>query len=282
MKRNLTYSRGQVILIILLVTVVGLTIGLSLVSRTIQDVQLSSQISESQKAFSAAESGIEAALTGSDLTSSPVNLTLNGGSANYTVTEIGGSDDPVSIPNIKNGDSYTLWLVDHESDGTVATLPQEAYTSELDVCFGDGINGTTPALELTLLYYDTAASNAFRIAKAAFDPDAVSRDNNFSSVTVDTSENTTCKYKADISNWSTVFGVNPSTGSQVLVSLSIKPVYDGTSLTIIPGSGGSLPSQGKLISSTGKTSSGVARKINVLQGYPALPSIFDYTLYTTL
>lgn len=54
---------GQVAIIILLIMVVLLTVGLSLASRTTQEVFLSTQEAESARVFNAAESGVEDALS---------------------------------------------------------------------------------------------------------------------------------------------------------------------------------------------------------------------------
>ena len=63
------------------------------------------------------------------------------------------------------------------------------------------------------------------------------------------------------------------------ISLLIKSVNDDSSFAVLSESK-DFPIQGKKISSTGTTTAGVARKINVLQGYQSYPSIFDYTLFT--
>lgn len=56
-------QQGQIAVIMLLVMVILLTIGLSLAARTTQDVFLSQQQAESARVFSAAESGVEQALS---------------------------------------------------------------------------------------------------------------------------------------------------------------------------------------------------------------------------
>ena len=62
-------EQGQVLLIIVLVMVVALTVGLSLASRSLIQVRTTGEQAESQKAFSAAEAGIEQALqTGQNIT----------------------------------------------------------------------------------------------------------------------------------------------------------------------------------------------------------------------
>ena len=55
-------QRGQVVVWIMLVSVVGLTLGLSIASRTLSNLRQSSELEGANRAFSAAEAGIERAL----------------------------------------------------------------------------------------------------------------------------------------------------------------------------------------------------------------------------
>ena len=59
MKAAMRSERGQVLIIILLVMLVGMTIGLSVLGRTTTDVSSTTKIEESARAFNAAEAGIE-------------------------------------------------------------------------------------------------------------------------------------------------------------------------------------------------------------------------------
>ncbi len=61
--QKISYQSGQVAIVILLIMVVLLTIGLSLASRTTQELFLSQQEAESARVFNAAEVGLEDALT---------------------------------------------------------------------------------------------------------------------------------------------------------------------------------------------------------------------------
>ena len=51
--------QGQMLLVVVLTMIVALTVGLSVVSRTITNLRISRQSEESQRAFQAAEAGIE-------------------------------------------------------------------------------------------------------------------------------------------------------------------------------------------------------------------------------
>ena len=57
-------ARGQALVIILLVLAVASTVVLSLVSRTVTDVAITTKEKDSSRAFSAAEAGVEEALVG--------------------------------------------------------------------------------------------------------------------------------------------------------------------------------------------------------------------------
>ena len=50
---------GQIIIVLLLMMLVGLSIGLVVTQRSVTDVSVSTQSEQSQRAFSAAEAGIE-------------------------------------------------------------------------------------------------------------------------------------------------------------------------------------------------------------------------------
>jgi len=55
-------NSGQALLIILLIMAVALTIGLSVVSRSVTDIRISQEQEESARVFSAAEAGLESLL----------------------------------------------------------------------------------------------------------------------------------------------------------------------------------------------------------------------------
>ena len=56
---NSKTQAGQILVIMLLIMVVGMTIGLFLLGRTTTDISLTSKLSDSSRVFNAAEAGIE-------------------------------------------------------------------------------------------------------------------------------------------------------------------------------------------------------------------------------
>ncbi|OGG20813.1 hypothetical protein A3D03_03990 [Candidatus Gottesmanbacteria bacterium RIFCSPHIGHO2_02_FULL_40_13] len=264
-------SAGQIVLILVLITVVGLTIGLSLISRSVTDVRISSQIEESSRAFSAAEAGVENALKIINVfpTDTPQSITLDNASAEYTVSDIGGSNSLYSFPATEANSSQILWLVNHDSDGGLG-IAYYSKTDSLDICWG--IAGNNAAIEFSL-YYKTGST--YKIAKSAYDPD-ISRAGNNKFNPADT-DGSYCEsiypYKHTI-NFITDFGVSEADN---LLALRMTPVYENTAIGVKPTE--NLPVQGNQINSVGKTTTGVVRKIQVNKTYSILPGLLDFALY---
>lgn len=167
-------ENGQAVLIVLLAMAVVLTIVLSIVGSTTTDIKISSNESESLRAFSAAESGVEQAL----ITNGSAQGTV--GNVNYSasVTSMASGTSTYNYPsNLVSGDNGILWFVSHDSNGFYtcsSSLP--CFTGRtVKVCWGkegtSANSSTTPAADITL-YYLTIPGNysSARIAKAIYDP----------------------------------------------------------------------------------------------------------------
>ncbi len=261
---------GQVVLMLVLITIVGLTIALSLISRTVTDIRISSQIEQSGRAFSAAEAGVENALRGAAV-GQPGSVALPDATAQYSVSQLGGTTSVISFPLTSAASSQTVWLIGHNDDGSInengSSYPA---SSAFDICWGTDPN-TTPALVLTLYY--KSASN-YKVARAAYDQNSAARGNNFASVD---SAGNYCdgnfRFKKTIVA-QTDFAVGVA---DKLLFLRLTPVYENTALAFKPSV--ALVSQGKVITSIGQTNTGVVRKIQVTQGYQVVPPILDFGLF---
>lgn len=267
MKRN----SGQVVLMLVLITIVGLTIGLSLISRTITDIRISSQIEQSGRAFSAAEAGVENALKASVIGGPTQTVTLPGASGSYSVTQVGGTTAVVSFPVTSPGEVQTLWLSDHNADGTLnESSGNYSPSASLDICWGTDLN-ITPALAVNLFY---KSGTTYKVVRGAYDQNAASRGNGFAAVD---SAGSYCssnfRFKKTITP-TTDFGL---AGSDKLLFLRVTPVYENAVFAVSPSA--NLPAQGKVITSVGQTDTGVVRKIQVTQGYNVLPAILDFALF---
>lgn len=255
-------QKGQALLVILLVMVVGLTIGLSLATRSVTDVKISSQIEQSSRAFSAAEAGIEAVLKGEAPPASPVPI----GDAFYTVsmTMAGGTDQPLPLGKIGVADTYTVWLASHDSAGDPQVAEASDYDgASIDICWNEG------AMETNLIY---KTGTAYRIQRGAYDPNAGRRNNNkFADVDGGVNCGGTFTYGKRISL--------PSPATTIAIGLRLRPFYSETNVGVAPLAGQNLPSQGIAIISSG-TAGNTTRKVSVLQSYHSLPAIFDYVLFS--
>jgi len=73
------YQRGQVLLIVVLVMVIALTVGLSVISRSVTTLRTTKESESSQRAFSAAEAGVAKLLNSNNTSIS--STTLSNGSS---------------------------------------------------------------------------------------------------------------------------------------------------------------------------------------------------------
>ena len=240
------------VLVVVLVMVVALTIGLSLVARTTTDIKISRQQEESARAFSAAEAGIEEALRAG--VAAPMTLE-SGASYSTTVAEFGGSQ--FTFPDeISPGEAVTLWLNGHDGSGNlVETSPYGG--SAFTVCWQNG------AIEVSIFYKQ---SGEYKVARSAYDPDAISHNNNF-----DPPDGVDCLNLAHKKT------INLPGGIPLFARL--KPYYGATKIGVMASGTNNFPSQGKEIESTG-TLGTITRKVKVFRSWPGPPAIFDFALFS--
>jgi hypothetical protein len=140
----------------------------------------------------------------------------------------------------------------------------------IDVCWDQPTTPTVkPAVEMTVLYKHIAGT--YDIERSAYDPDTTRTGNNFTKTGIGTAGcGKTGIYKVSLTL--------PTADGRPL-ALRLRPYYNGTTFMVSPVAVRTLPSQGFEVSSTGKTESGVTRKIVVKKRYDAPSSLFDYILY---
>lgn len=284
---------GQALVLVLLSLAVVLTLVLFILARSVTDVAITSTQEESVRAFSAAEAGVESALV--------VGLgsgTTQIGSATYKTTVASyaqGSSDFVYPVAMASGDSATTWFMSHDADGNLicsgSTYP--CFTgSSMKVCWGkEGTASnasTTPAVEL-IIYYETTPNDlsTLKIARAAFDPNAgrlVS--NSFSSAS-----STACQiggvnyaFQSTV-NFSDLGVPAASYNNAGGLQFARMRMFYNTDATqemgvTVAATGNTLPSQGSQVDSTGIAGTS-NRRISVFQGWPEVPSIFEYAVYSS-
>ncbi|MBU0572257.1 hypothetical protein KKH23_01135 [Patescibacteria group bacterium] len=286
------YQSGQALLLVLLSMAVVLTIVLSVLSRTITDITVTTKEEEALRAFAAAEAGVEKAL----IIGNNAGEFGDGASFNATVSNFGeGQLEYVYPEKLLSGETAVVWFIDHdEDDGTLTCDTGECFTgSIMKVCWGEPgtapDSNTTPAIETSIFYAETPGDySTLMIARDARDPNSARRETN--------------KFQADgfgtdcvidgkefafrkIIDFGTDLGIPISAyGSQNGLQFAKIRILYNTDLAHTLGvdvsaSGNNLPSQGVRIESAG--SSGEAnRRIEVFQTFGELPPIFDAVLFS--
>jgi hypothetical protein len=280
---TITYPRGQVLLITVLVLSVAVTIALSLIGRSVSDVSMSRNLEESARAFSAAEAGIEEAL---QTNTQRTNDSYGGAGYTSNIAVIGLSTGVYTLPTISVGQADTVWLVYHDVSTNAIDFSnyygQGKPSSSLDICW----NHVTPVPALEVAIYYLSGVN-YLVNRGVYDPDSASRPapaNHFSNVTEINNVNgcggMTNAYRQTVSI-PTGAGITP-------LFMRIRPYYGNATVTISPFGGNILPMQGFEVSSVGCTQitadgcteGGVTRKIVVRRQYPGAATIFDYSIYS--
>lgn len=276
---------GQILLVFVLIVVVGLTVGLSLAVRTITSERTSTEDENSQRAFSAAEAGIDRAFKETGRGESVIadkNLGNNAIIKNVSIQEADGSEILVNNGAVVNkDDGADIWLTDYPN---FASSWPAAGSGSITVFWGadgerdcktDEATNTMSAVEVIVV--TGTKDNPTSIHYAA-DPCTVPNPkrggsggaNNFSDV-VGAGDNVKGK---DFAFSTTI----PNITNGLLVR--IVPLYAKTTIGARTNANTPFPSQGQVIESLG-TSGGTQRKLIVFNGNPKFPiEIFPYMLFS--
>ena len=281
--KNEKYQSGQILIIVIFVLVVALTIGLSVVTRSITTIRTTTEEDNSQKAFSAAEAGIERALTANVGTT--IIGTFADKNSSYSASTSLLMGDEVLVNNgsfVLKDDPVDVWLSDYSTDQSKIYLnPWLASGSKVlsiywvasssndpnsDCSTNNAENFGPAALNISAI---TGSKIAPKISHYAFDPcGARAAVNNFSPVLPGTSvAGTSFLYRAEITFSSTDPGL----------LVRILPLYSGAHIAI---KGTGLPAQGTVIASVGSYV-GTNRKIVSYRGYPKVPiELYPYSIFS--
>ena len=253
---------GQVLLIIVLVMVVALTVGLSVISRSITTIRTSREEASSQKALAAAEAGIEQVLK----TNTPIPIgTFFTGEPQTTygtiVNAVLGTQVLVNGGNtVPKDEGADIWLVDHNADGTPNF--SSPWSGDLTIYWGDSSGDcNNAALEIAVISGSQASPI---LTRYAYDPCSSRRSNNNFSPS---------SPGGVVNGKSFAFSAALPPITSGLVARAV-PLYKSSAIGVIASI--ALPSQGFIIDSTG-VSQGTSRKIIVFKGHPQLP--VQYFLY---
>jgi hypothetical protein len=267
------YQKGQILLIIILVMTVALTIGLSVATRTIMNIRTSADEESSQRAFSAAEAGIEQSLQNSNSTSGQFG---NNTSYQTTISTVAGTGFLLNngAPILKDN-PVDVWLAAYPNLTTPWTGAVTIYWgSSSDNCATNEATNSMAALEVVLI---TGTKNNPRLMNYPIDPcQARANVNRFDYNSIATN-NTTFQGKT--------YGFRKSIEITNGLLLRIIPLYAPTraaitSCTCDGAAIANLPAQGTLVTSTG-SSGETQRKITGFKENPKLPvQLFPFVIFS--
>lgn len=258
-------QKGQALLIVVLVMVVALTVGLSVVSKSITNLRTSEEEANSQRALAAAEAGIEQSIKNN----APIAQGSFDNSTTYStsIAQVLGTSFLVNGGNPVSQDAGTdIWLSDYsENQSNIYNNP---WSGTLTINWGTSSNACSEAAMEAVLV--TGSKLSPQVKRYTFDPcSARTSANRFTFVPITQSviSGKTFYYQASISI--------PSFAPGLIGKLV--PLYNNSPIGVTGSV--ALPLQGSTITSVGK-SGGTERKVNVFQGYPEIPS--EYFLYNLL
>lgn len=261
-------EHGQIMLIILLVIVVVLTIGLSLASRSVITVKTTSEEYESQKAFSAAEAGVENALkTGQGVNASQA-FDTDSQIKQVSISQVGGNDT-FTLNNgdvLHQDDGLDVWLSDY-TNASVQQYPNPR-TGTMHIFWGKNTDGCSDsALEIIVF------SNKANPVVDHYGFDACSSRRAVNNLRPDTA--TALSYPGLTHH----AAINVTSG----LFMRVIPLYSDSPVGVIARDASnnplSMPTQGQLISSTG-SSGNTKRKITYFQTYQGVPTEFLYSIFS--
>lgn len=288
--RKIYFSRtqnGQTLLIVLLAMTTIITISLSVVSRSISDVAVTTETEESLRAFSAAEAGVEEALIEQVQYGETIekNLGESGEDSEYQAEVVSfPSESPSTYLypfELTSGETATFWLVGHDSNGSI--LQNSGFTgTNLRMLFAEE-GKDTPALELAIVYQDRLGR--IHSTRVGFDPIGSRRNSNHFLASQACSacevEGIRFRYQAEL-NFNDLLPDAHGTpwnspGGLKIIRARLLYISDTQSLAVLANN--TFPTQGRKIQSTGVAGS-AERKVEVYELFSDIPEIFDSALFS--
>ena len=257
-------KNGQALVVTLLIMGIALTIGLSVISRSITEINVSTSADESARALEAAEQGVEKSLSGIIAgTGGSDTLAVSNATVQVVNSTVAGSPNtPFNVP-------FRL------AAGEVVSVDLNGYTgSNLSICFGDNSLSpapVAPALDISLYYQNGSAIGVGRMGI-----DNLTR-NGF---LTNSSGGSNCSSAHRFAHYLNLNSLKPAGAGHLL--LRIRMLYNTTTtetISIVPQNGTSLPSQGADVVSTGQSGTST-QKIRVAQLKSDLPMMFDAALFS--
>ncbi len=245
-----------------------MAVGLSVASRNITNLRTSTQTEQSQRAFSAAEGGVEDVLSRLSTVKTLPNVTSPSGE-NLSVP-VGSLTATV---NVKGTNVYKLPL--NPSD--VGQIELTGYSGTVDIEWADTSTdevNPTASLEITFVCSsnpcvgatDTLSPGTYKQRRYAYYKPPARSDETGLTACPATGSGFDCK-------------ASISLGSTNVLFARIRPLWKKATVKVSGGAG--FPVQIYEVNSTASTDIGITRKVKVTRtALPTLPAVFDYSLFS--
>lgn len=278
-----TNQRGQVLLILILLSTVLLTVALSVSHVTTQETKIAKLEEDSKRAFAAAEAGIEAQLRKDVGATTAIDNTLIPSLGGFVTGSASTATDTTATAfytDIRKDDQFTFYLNNYN---TFTKQFSNSYSGNLTFYFLTCPTSTTcpstqPVIELTFI-----GTNSTNIARKLIDPANVMQGASGTD-TIPASQGAP-SYNISISGKTYFFKY--MTTATLPINANVKLMFIRT---LIPGAttgtvgvavqgSSALPPQGQTVTSTATTTTGVAKKITLFQSYPQIPATIFITSF---
>ena len=237
-------NRGQILIVILLIVIIGLTIALSIAGSTFKNIEQTATTEETSRAFSAAEAGVEEAILRIEQ-GTPIPTvnpkTLDSGSKIKQVTI--QPETTLQVSNLKKDDVAQLNLDCSSCGSGNVQVEWEANTAIVVT----KISGTSPNYSVTRWAYNCGFNpgNGFTLSSAVAGK---------------------CQQ---------TFPVNGATDK----IMRFRVMYGDTDLAVTPTVGTTIPTQSTVVKATGQ-SGDTERTVQLERSAPVPPAILDYVLFS--
>lgn len=256
-------KQGQILIIVLLVVVVILAVGLSVASRNITNLRTSTQTEQSQRAFTAAEGGVEDVLSRISTIPSGSNLAIDVGGLTANVNVVGspiyespiGTDEvgQIKLEGFGGSQVKVEWAKNKNAELEIPVTGSASVEVSL-------IWGGPPDYDVERWFFPGTVARSEETLGLNPAPS--------SDCPVPSTEFANCKI-IDISGFAT---------PQIL---RVKPFWVLTTARVSSPVAEPLPTQQYEVKSTAATEIGVTRSVEVVRSaLPHLPAVFDYALFS--
>ncbi|GEM_PF-1480764 len=289
-------QKGQVIIILLLVMLVSLSVGLALTQRSVNDVTTSTQVEQATRAFSAAEAGIQKAL------SSPLPLGYilpldNNSSA--TVDSSGllpysGTNAGIEYPKIGRETTAQFWFVDPSVVGAPVAFYNPGSAS-FDLYYGNALTTDLPAVDVTVViqsgsnfytysqYYDSHTTRADPPSGNGFTETSCTNPTMATGI-LGNSRQFYCRQTVgpilDLGTVAPSDSCGTATCKLILARIRFLYIKENHSLAIAPVVGSQFPPQVQIYNATG-TAGQSQKQVQAFKVKDVVLPWFDFALFST-